>query len=114
TALVSALSSRSVRSDLAMTGEISLRGRVLPIGGVKEKVLGAHRAGIRHIMLPAQNRDDLQDLPIEVVRELEFEFVSDLAEVFRKALQSAPVSSTQRTERPSADGNGQPARTQPG
>ncbi len=86
TALASVLSGRSVRSEVAMTGEISLRGHVLPIGGVKEKVLGAHRAGIRHIVLPVRNKDDLQDLPVEVRDSLEFDFVEDLSEVLRIAL----------------------------
>ena len=66
TAIVSAMSGQPVRSDMAMTGEITLRGRVLPIGGVKEKVLGAHRAGIKHIILPRQNEADLEDLPADV------------------------------------------------
>ena len=66
TALVSALSGRSVRHDIAMTGEITLRGRVLPIGGVKEKVLGAVRAGIMRVVIPSKNEADLEDLPAEV------------------------------------------------
>ena len=72
TALVSALSGRPVRNDIAMTGEITLTGRVLPIGGVKEKVLGAYRAGIREIILPADNEPDLDDLPEEVRNEMTF------------------------------------------
>jgi ATP-dependent Lon protease len=63
TALVSALSDRPVRSDVAMTGEVTLTGRVLPIGGVKEKLLGAHRAGIKTVVLPRANEADLEDLP---------------------------------------------------
>ncbi len=63
TALASALTGRPVRKDIAMTGEITLRGRVLPIGGLKEKVLAAHRAGIRTIIMPAENEKDLEDLP---------------------------------------------------
>src|SRR6185312_4653075 len=71
TALVSAMSGRPVRKDVAMTGEITLRGRVLPIGGVKEKVLGAHRAGVRHVILPERNSADLVDVPEEVLRDLD-------------------------------------------
>ena len=66
TALVSLLTGRTVGNDLAMTGEISLRGLVLPIGGVKEKTIAAHRAGIRRVLLPARNRKDLEDVPQSV------------------------------------------------
>ena len=89
TALVSALSRRPARHDLAMTGEITLRGRVLPIGGVKEKVLGAVRAGIRTIVLPQDNGADLEDLPEEVRRSLEVHLVEDLDEVLTLALRGA-------------------------
>jgi ATP-dependent Lon protease len=89
TALVSAMSGRAVRKDLAMTGEITLRGRVMPIGGVKEKVLGAHRAGIRHILLPKQNEADLEDIPDDVKAELEFHCLETLDEVFELALMPA-------------------------
>jgi ATP-dependent Lon protease len=89
TALVSAMTGRAVRRDVAMTGEITLRGRVLPIGGVKEKVLGAHRAGIKHVILPKENEADLDDLPEEVRNALEFTCVSTLDEVFRIALEPA-------------------------
>ena len=65
-ALVSLMTDRTVRSDTAMTGEISLRGLVLPVGGIKEKIVAAHRAGLRHIMLPARNRKDFEDIPEEV------------------------------------------------
>ena len=89
TALVSALSRRSVRHDLAMTGEITLRGRVLPIGGVKEKVLGAVRAGITTIVLPKENAADLEDLPEDVRSSLEVHLVEDLDEVLTLALRGA-------------------------
>jgi ATP-dependent Lon protease len=71
-ALVSLMSERTVRSDTAMTGEISLRGLVLPVGGIKEKVVAAHRAGIKRVMLPARNRKDFEDIPEEARKELEF------------------------------------------
>ncbi|UQA59459.1 endopeptidase La [Polyangium aurulentum] len=89
TALISAVSGRPVRSDIAMTGEITLRGRVLPIGGVKEKVLGAHRAGIPEIVLPRDNEADLEDLPEDVRRELQFHLVDTLDEVVGLALRPA-------------------------
>ena len=72
TALASALSGRAVRKDVAMTGEITLRGRVLPIGGLKEKVLAAHRAGIRTVILPQENEKDLEDIPDNVRTEMTF------------------------------------------
>src|SRR5438876_298076 len=89
TALVSALSRRPARHDVAMTGEITLRGRVLPIGGVKEKVLGAVRAGIRTIVLPKENAADLEDLPEDVRSSLDVHLVEDLDEVLTLALRGA-------------------------
>ena len=86
TALVSNLTDRPVRRDLAMTGELTLTGRVLPIGGVKEKVLGAVRAGVSSIVLPKENEADLEDLPDDVREQLEVHPVSDLAEVLEIAL----------------------------
>ncbi|MCC6770730.1 MAG: endopeptidase La [Gemmatimonadaceae bacterium] len=86
TALVSELSGRPVRRDVAMTGEITLRGRALPIGGLKEKVLGAHRAGIKHIIIPKQNAADVEDVPEEVRKELTFHPVGSLEEVLAIAL----------------------------
>ncbi|PMP73413.1 MAG: endopeptidase La, partial [Chloroflexus aggregans] len=95
TALASAATGRLVRDDLAMTGEISLRGRVLPIGGIKEKALGAHRAGIRTIILPKRNMHDLDDLPLKVSAEMTFIPVETLDEVLNIALlppsENAPV-----------------------
>ena len=89
TALASAATGRLVREDVAMTGEISLRGRVLPIGGIKEKALGAHRAGIRTIILPKRNLADLDDFPAEVRAELTFVPVETLDEVLATALRPA-------------------------
>jgi len=86
TALASAATGRLVRDDVAMTGEITLRGRVLPIGGIKEKALGAHRAGIRTIILPRRNEVDLEDLPREVFDEMTFVPVDTLDEVLVTAL----------------------------
>jgi ATP-dependent Lon protease len=90
TALVSAMSGRPVRKDVAMTGETTLRGRVLPIGGVKEKVLGAHRAGITTIILPKDNEADMEDIPEEVRNVLTFHCVATLDEAFEIALVPLP------------------------
>jgi ATP-dependent Lon protease len=87
TALASLASARRVRSNLAMTGEITLRGKVLPVGGIKEKVLAAHRAGIRVVILPKQNERDLEDVPEELRRELEIVAVDTVEEVLRVALE---------------------------
>jgi ATP-dependent Lon protease len=86
TALASEMSDRPVRRDVAMTGEITLRGRVLPIGGLKEKVLGAHRAGITHVILPKDNEADVEDVPEEVRKTLTFHPVSTLEDVLAIAL----------------------------
>jgi ATP-dependent Lon protease len=86
TAIISAMSGRPVRKDLAMTGEVTLRGRVLPIGGVKEKVLGAHRAGCTHILVPKDNEADLDDLPQDVREALTFHCVSTLDEALEITL----------------------------
>ncbi len=92
TALVSALSNRPVRKNIAMTGEITLRGEVLPIGGVKEKVLAAYRAQIKKVILPHQNRKDMEDVPQEPQREMEFVFVDNVQQVFQEALLPALVA----------------------
>jgi len=87
TALVSLLTGVRVRHDVAMTGEITLRGRVLPVGGIKEKVLAAHRAGIKRVLLPERNVADLEEVPQEIKSELEFIGVSRMDEVLRHALE---------------------------
>jgi ATP-dependent Lon protease len=96
TAMVSALSTRPVRKDVAMTGEITLRGNVLPIGGVKEKVLAARRARVSTIILPQQNRRDLEEVPKEPFKDIRFVFVENMRQVFREALQEkvAPPATT--------------------
>lgn len=86
TALASALSGRPVRSDVAMSGEITLRGRVLPVGGIKEKVLAAHRAGIKTLILPEESRQDLDEIPRHVRRKLNFVFVDNMDQVLKHAL----------------------------
>ena len=90
TALVSLLTGIHVRHDVAMTGEITLRGRVLPVGGIKEKVLAAHRAGIKRIVLPERNRVDLEEVPKEILESLEFIFVARMDQVLEAALESMP------------------------
>jgi len=86
TAMVSAFTGTPVRRDVAMTGEITLRGEVLPIGGVKEKTLAARRAGIRTILLPAQNERDLAEIPEDLRRDLTFRFVDRAEQVLENAL----------------------------
>jgi ATP-dependent Lon protease len=95
TAMVSALSQRPVRKDVAMTGEITLRGNVLPVGGVKEKVLAARRARVSTIILPQQNRRDMDEVPKEPFKDIKFVFVDDVRQVFREALKEkiAPPAS---------------------
>ncbi len=88
TALLSLLTSRLVRNDTAMTGEISLRGKVLPVGGIKEKVLAAHRAGLKRVILPEKNEADLVEIPDTVKKDLEFILVKNMSEVITHALKS--------------------------
>jgi ATP-dependent Lon protease len=90
TALASLVTGIPVRSDVAMTGEVTLRGKVLPIGGVKEKVLAAHRVGIRTILLPKDNEKDLADIPPEIQSELDFKLVETMVEVLGHALERLP------------------------
>jgi ATP-dependent Lon protease len=88
TAIASLFSGRKVKPLLAMTGEVTLTGRVLPVGGIKEKVLGARRAGIRTVILPERNRKDvMEDLPKEIQKELHFDFVEDVRQVLDLALE---------------------------
>jgi ATP-dependent Lon protease len=91
-ALVSALSGTPVRNDVAMTGEVTLTGRVLPIGGVKEKLLGAHRSGIRTVLLPRENLADLEDMPAEVLEQMEVHGVATIDEALSIALRGAKMS----------------------
>jgi ATP-dependent Lon protease len=86
TSLVSALMKMPVYNDLAMTGEITLRGNVLPIGGLKEKVLAAHRAGIKKVLIPAENEKDIEEIPATVLKTVEIELVSHMDDVLKKAL----------------------------
>ena len=94
-ALVSLMTDRTIRSDTAMTGEISLRGLVLPVGGIKEKIVAAHRAGLRHIMLPARNRKDFEDIPEEVRQQLTFTWLERVDDAVSAALEPAKPGGAQ-------------------
>src|SRR5690606_31658955 len=94
TALVSALTKAPVRSDVAMTGEITLRGQVLPIGGLKEKLLAAHRGGIRTVLIPDENTKDLAEIPQNIKESLEIRPVKWIDEVLQVALKSMPAPAT--------------------
>ena len=89
TAMASLLSGRPVRSSVGMTGEVTLQGRVLPIGGVKQKILAAHRSGLKEVVLPLRNEPDLDDIPDEIAQELRFHLVSEVSEVLVVALEEA-------------------------
>jgi len=105
TTIVSALTKIPVRNDVAMTGEITLRGKVLPIGGVKEKLLAAHRAGIRNIILPKENEKDLQDLPTDILESINITLVETMDEVLQVALERLPVPQGQVSEIADLKGN---------
>jgi ATP-dependent Lon protease len=98
-ALVSLLTGRNVRSDTAMTGEISLRGLVLPIGGVKEKTAAAVRAGLTRVILPERNRKDLEDVSQDVRERLEFIFAGNVSDVLAAALEPAEADDVAATAR---------------
>jgi ATP-dependent Lon protease len=116
-AIISALSQRPIRSDVALTGEITLRGRVLPIGGLKEKVLAAHRIGIKTILLPEDNQPDLADIPADIRKKLTFKFVKSMDEVIAEALlpKSDSRESPELVDAPAAEepaaANSQPGST---
>ena len=98
TAIASILSGRVVRDDLAMTGEITLRGKVLPIGGVKEKVLAAHRAGIRRVLVPKRNEADLDDIPAELREAMEIVLVESIDQVLKEAFPLESPSGRRQPE----------------
>jgi ATP-dependent Lon protease len=113
TALVSALSGRKIRRDVAMTGELTLTGRVLPIGGLKEKILGAIRAGIDEIIMPCDNEADLDDLQDEVRKSLTIHLVEDLDQVIGIALKSekAKTSKKKKTAKRKPRAKASPSQT---
>jgi ATP-dependent Lon protease len=96
-ALISALTRRPVRGDLAMTGEITLRGRVLGIGGLKEKTMAAHRVGIRHLLVPAENAKDLAEIPAKIRADMHFTLVESMEDVVLAALLP-PLPEDERPE----------------
>ena len=103
TALVSLISNRPVRADVGMTGEITLRGQVLPIGGLKEKALAAHRAGLKTVIIPKQNEPDLEQLPEEVLKTIKFVPVEEIDQVLETALEplAKKASPRKRTKKES-------------
>lgn len=112
TALVSLLTGINVRHDVAMTGEITLRGRVLPVGGIKEKILAAHRAGIKRVILPERNTADLEEVPEEVRAEMEFVPVKKMDEVLANALtepDALKLNLSDESEAPKTEAKPQPA-----
>ena len=96
TALISALTERKVRRDFAMTGEITLRGKILPIGGVKEKVMAARRAQLKNVILPANNQKDLVHIPKNALRDLNIHLVEDMQQVIDLVLMEPPPEGRQR------------------
>ena len=107
TALTSLATGRKIRQNLAMTGEITLRGQVLPVGGIKEKVLAAHRAGVRTLVLPRWNEKDIQDIPLNVRDQLEFHFVDKMTDVLKIALETEAVKTKNTgTRKPGRSGRG--------
>jgi ATP-dependent Lon protease len=105
TALVSLISGRLVKPDVGMTGEITLRGQVLPVGGIKEKMLAAHRSGLKTVILPRRNEADLEDLPEEVRKSIQFVFVDTVDEVLNVALEPAAAKDS-----PTAAGENAPEK----
>ncbi|NJO04299.1 MAG: endopeptidase La [Chloroflexaceae bacterium] len=101
-ALISALTRRPVRRDVAMSGEITLRGRVLPVGGIKEKILGAHRAGIYTIILPQRNERDMEEVPAQIKRQMNFVYVQRMEQVLEMALLAPQPKKTNRTTKKQA------------
>jgi ATP-dependent Lon protease len=98
TAMISAMTRRPIRKEVAMTGEITLRGKVLPVGAIRDKVLAAHRAGIRAVVMPRENENDLLDVPEEVRRDLEIILVEHVDETLNAALHTEAVAEPPRLE----------------
>ena len=114
TALVSALMKIPVRHDVAMTGEVTLRGRVLPIGGLKEKVLAEHRGGIKKVLIPAENEKDVREIPPAILRTVEIKPVAHMDDVLREALVLADPAGFLRAEEWPAEPESASAFLEPG
>jgi ATP-dependent Lon protease len=109
-ALASLAGGRPIRHDLAMTGEITLRGKVLPVGGIKEKVLAAHRASLKAVLLPRRNEVDLEDVPDEVREEMKFIFVDTVDDILKASLKPKRKPPAAKRKPASADGKASPAK----
>ncbi|SVC85298.1 uncharacterized protein METZ01_LOCUS338152, partial [marine metagenome] len=101
TAIVSLLTNKPVKDAMGMTGEISLRGNVLPIGGLKEKSTAAHRAGLRHILAPTLNEKDLEEIPKTILKDLKISFVKDVSEVLKLSLDLEAKNVAKQRRHPS-------------
>jgi ATP-dependent Lon protease len=108
TALVSLLTGKPIKPDVAMTGEITLRGQVLPVGGIKEKMLAAHRAGLKTVILPWRNEVDLEELPKEIKQKMDFKFAHTMDDVLKYALVGQPAASNGKKS-----ANGHVGKTKP-
>src|SRR5208337_4884486 len=102
--MISLFTGRPVKPDVAMTGEITLRGRVLPVGGIKEKALAAHRAGIHTIVLPKQNEKDLADVPEAAKKGMKFVFVQTVDQMLPVVFSNGPVPATRKAGKPATTG----------
>ncbi len=103
TALVSLVSGRKIKPKVGMTGEITLRGQVLPIGGVKEKILAAHRNGLRTVILPKRNEQDLDDVPEEIKKSMKFVFVETVDDVIKSALETKKKAPAKKDSKPASN-----------
>ena len=113
-ALASLMTGRRVRNDTAMTGEITLSGLVFPVGGIKEKVMAAHRAGLRRVVLPARNEPDTEDIPEDVRRELDFVYVSRIGEALDQTLEKLVAQTPPPPDPKAEEGRGpQQQQTEP-
>ena len=95
-AMISTLTGKPVRKDVAMTGEITLRGKVLPVGGIREKVLAAHRAGIKKVLLPADNEPDIDDIPEKVRKQMTFVLINEVKDAMKEVIVEKPAKKSRK------------------